>query len=578
MSQQLLISICNYLIPELSQVINRGDYPDVKLSSFPASCSKNSINTEQTTLILSTPKSKISENIIIGSFCLPKKKINIENKNVQTVHLDQCFELFVNRETVEHFITNGYYIVTNGWLRTYEKNIEKWGFDEKTAKLFFQESMKGIMLLDTQIPGDYMPNLKSLSEYMGLPYEILPVGLSFCESFIDKWISNWRQKETQKDVKSNLSKVSRQSADYQVIFNQLGNLVNITDEIKIIEIGFELLNLLFAPSNIIFTRVLDHSREEHTFKGIHANQNPGEEEKFKIEVFYAEQLLGIFDILGIQFPQFIEEYKKTGEIINQIFGLSIVNARKYKIILEQREQLTSYSMELQELNRSKDKFFSIISHDLKSPFNSLVGISELLMKEVQNGDPVKIETYSKIINETSNHAFTLLMNLLEWAQSQTGRIEYEPRYFNLLELIDGLDSLLEAQAEEKDITIYKKIPPEFQLFGDENMIKTVIRNIVSNAIKFTHKYGMVTFSAIVSEDHVVLSVKDTGIGITEEGIAKLFQIEHSTGTLGTNDERGTGLGLILCKEFIEKHNGKLWVESEVGKGSTFYFSIPVVKA
>jgi signal transduction histidine kinase len=230
--------------------------------------------------------------------------------------------------------------------------------------------------------------------------------------------------------------------------------------------------------------------------------------------------------------------------------------------------------ELRELNATKDKFFSIIAHDLKSPFNAIMGFSELLIEQIKENDYTGIEKYAGIILQSSERAVELLMNLMDWSRSQTGRMEFIPEYFELVGFINETASLLSDIAAQKGITIKKELPHNLPVFADQAMINTVLRNLISNAIKFTRQGGMITIAATEKPDLLMVSVSDNGVGIPKAMIDKLFRIDENYTTTGTNNERGTGLGLILCKEFIEKHGGKIWVESEEGLGSTFYFTIP----
>jgi PAS domain S-box-containing protein len=231
---------------------------------------------------------------------------------------------------------------------------------------------------------------------------------------------------------------------------------------------------------------------------------------------------------------------------------------------------------LRELNKTKDKFFSIIAHDLRTPFNAIIGLSDLLLMQIQSKDYEGIEEYAEIIQNSSQQAMNLLMNLLEWSRSQTGRLVIKPVEVDLSQLIIGIINLLNNSAIQKEITIIKKLPITAIVIADKEMIATVIRNIISNAIKFTKQEGTITVSVEQKEDELIVAVEDNGIGIRKENLDKLFRIDESTSTVGTQNEKGTGLGLMLCKEFIAKHGGKIWVESELGKGSVFTFSIPTV--
>jgi signal transduction histidine kinase len=169
------------------------------------------------------------------------------------------------------------------------------------------------------------------------------------------------------------------------------------------------------------------------------------------------------------------------------------------------------------------------------------------------------------------------MNLMEWSLSQTGRMEFIPEQIEMVELINEVDYLSNDIARQKSITISKDVPNHATVFADKAMISAVLRNLVSNAIKFTKPGGQITISAVEKPDELIVSVADTGVGISNDRNENLFRLDESYSTTGTNNEKGTGLGLILCKEFIEKHGGKIWVESQEGKGSIFSFTIPTLK-
>jgi signal transduction histidine kinase len=237
-------------------------------------------------------------------------------------------------------------------------------------------------------------------------------------------------------------------------------------------------------------------------------------------------------------------------------------------------QLRMQSIELRELNASKDKFFSIIAHDLRSPFNSIIGFSEILLENAQVRNYDVYEEYTQIILNSARRAMDLLSNLMEWSRSQTGRINFNPESFEMANFIEEIGLLFTEVAKQKSIQIVREINESVPVYADKDMISTILRNLVSNAIKFTYFGGKITISVQDNPEELIVSISDSGVGMKKEKIDGLFHIEHNTSTKGTNNEKGTGLGLILCKEFVEKHEGRIWVESELGKGSVFSFTIP----
>jgi two-component system sensor histidine kinase/response regulator len=233
--------------------------------------------------------------------------------------------------------------------------------------------------------------------------------------------------------------------------------------------------------------------------------------------------------------------------------------------------------ELRELNATKDKFFSIIAHDLRGPIGNMLSISEMISEKGQV-DEDTLYSFLEMQKELSKDTIQLLENLLIWARSNTNRIEFEPELLDLNQLIKECIEGVNIQSINKNIVISDSSPVKCQLFADENMIRLIMRNLLSNAIKFTPNGGQISISTnLNSDDSIVISVKDTGIGIPPEMLPKLFHIDVNNKRYGTDGETSNGLGLMLCKEFVEKHSGKIWAESEEEKGSTFSFSIPAAK-
>ncbi|NTW23679.1 MAG: PAS domain S-box protein, partial [Lentimicrobium sp.] len=238
------------------------------------------------------------------------------------------------------------------------------------------------------------------------------------------------------------------------------------------------------------------------------------------------------------------------------------------------EALRESEARLRELNATKDKFFSIIAHDLKSPFNNILALSNLLVDQINNNEKEGVDEYAWLIQQSSQRAMDLLLNLLEWSRSQTGRMEFSPEYVELTSMINEVAELANDAARLKSITISKLLPHNALVMADKAMLGTVLRNLISNAIKFTRPGGAIEIEVKAHKKELLVIVSDNGLGIKSEALKKLFRIEESFTTKGTQNETGTGLGLLLCKEFVQKHSGEIWVESELGKGSKFYFTIP----
>jgi signal transduction histidine kinase len=250
-------------------------------------------------------------------------------------------------------------------------------------------------------------------------------------------------------------------------------------------------------------------------------------------------------------------------------------------LLEQFERLVATGKEqarvekyLREVNSTKDKFFSIIAHDLKSPLNTIVGFLQLLNDHVDAFTVDELKNFAGSMNKSVKNLLGLLDNLLQWSRSQTGTIEYNPIDINIRELITDNIMLLAGHAQSKGVLLENNIEEQLSIKADINMLNVIFRNLLSNAVKFTRKGGTVNIAAEKKDSYVYITVKDTGVGISPEKLENLFNLGSSYTSSGTALEKGNGLGLLLCKEFVEKNNGNLQVQSQPGKGSVFTVCIP----
>ncbi len=281
---------------------------------------------------------------------------------------------------------------------------------------------------------------------------------------------------------------------------------------------------------------------------------------------------GIFTIIIIRFRLINHQKKRLQKLVDERTQ-ELKDA--VEELAEEIKERRKTAEELQEANTTKDKFFSIIAHDLRSPFNTLIGFSDLLVDQWPNLDETDKLEFIKRIKKTSENTFNLVDNLLEWSRLQKGTIEFNPVKCNVKFLSKISIEQLQADAELKEIKINIDIPGFLNVFADQNMIDFVFRNLISNAIKFTPRNGNIFVRAKTHDNRIICQVEDTGLGMKPETIENLFKLGSSKSSPGTEGETGTGLGLILCKEFVKKNQGSIWVESEPGSGSKFFFSLPV---
>ncbi len=244
------------------------------------------------------------------------------------------------------------------------------------------------------------------------------------------------------------------------------------------------------------------------------------------------------------------------------------------LLEKQKEEIEEKNSQLKEFNEGKDKFFSILAHDLKSSFNSILGFSDLLSSPSTTYTADEIQKMSSAIHTSAQNTYKLLENLLTWSKTNVGVVGFKPVQFNLDELIDGNKPDWTAMAVQKNIEIECKYLNNCTIFADREMINTILRNLVTNAIKFTPVGGRIEITTGLNNDGTQITVADTGIGMTQEEIDDLFIVGKISTRPGTHNEMGTGLGLLICKEFVDRHNGQIWIESEPERGSKFTFMIP----
>lgn len=326
--------------------------------------------------------------------------------------------------------------------------------------------------------------------------------------------------------------------------------------------------------------------EEAKNQAIHEILTP--ESVLKVGAYMQEQYIAYTSGLPLSsFKGQVDYYRKDGSILHTevltypilgedfdstlILGVTrdITERKQFEFRLLEQAQI------LNELNATKDKFFSIIAHDLKNPIRSILGFSELIQEEAKEGKNQPISSYADILHSSAKHTAELLENLLDWAKTQQNSFPFSPSEVAINDLISEEINILRPTADHKNIKLIDATVDQIMVTADRKMIGTVIRNLISNAIKFTKNGGSITVDACLLPESAVVAVTDTGIGMSEENLSKLFHIVDGFTTRGTDNEKGTGLGLALCKEFIEKHGGEIQVSSELGMGSKFSFTIPL---
>lgn len=313
-----------------------------------------------------------------------------------------------------------------------------------------------------------------------------------------------------------------------------------------------------SPQTIVSRHIIENVRKEY-LKLISELHGTKSDFKFKVLEFQIENKYNEKKDLVLR-----------GEIVFDGSGSKIAAKGTLQDITETKDQ----ELKLKELNNTKDKLFSIIAHDLKNPIGVLVSLSGLLEESIETKDFESLTNYGRIFSLSANKSYTLLINLLDWVRSQSHKINFSPEQINLIEVVEEIKNLLSVIIMEKRVTISVDINESLLVFADINMLKAILRNLISNAIKYSHPGGNIKINAKnYKKETVCISVADNGVGIPKEHQKNIFNTAQQISTHGTENEKGTGLGLLICSDFVRKHNENIWVESTYGQGSAFCFTL-----
>jgi signal transduction histidine kinase len=386
--------------------------------------------------------------------------------------------------------------------------------------------------------------------------------LFYKQNLIDSAV---QQAETVHNQINKLNSSGFKAIDYMNLSIEVSHLlINIYNEMKEFEkIVFYQENILLQKDKIINNKTTN----EVIRANMHSRLQEEKNKNFKLEIENQnrERL--------IEKRRIYETASLLAIIVFAIF--TFIFFKEKQKLKENNKILLKQSQELKEVSKTKDKLFTIIAHDLKNPFHALLGFVEIIRESIENDDKEILKNSIDYLAKTVSAGYTLLENLLFWSQTQKGDIQYKPGYFDVKTLLTNTLDLVSTSARQKKITFNTHLAQQNQVFADKNMVQTILRNLITNAIKFSHQKSAITIITEEDENWLKITISDKGLGISEQDIEKIFQVTKNIPTHGTLGEKGTGLGLPLCKEFVEKNKGKIGVNSKVDAGSDFWFTLPL---
>lgn len=458
--------------------------------------------------------------------------------------------------------------------------------NEFAAMLGFKvEELKGKRLFDFIHPDDVEETLESIKELAEGSQVLNFINRYRCKDGTYRWLE-WRATPFEKiliyaaarDVTERVSfeEILRQNEEkYRFITENVGDMIwQIDKDYNYIYVSQSSETILgYTPEEILGKSVfslLTPNSADYLNEIERINKNEFKFSPLKGGVYELQYIRNDGSLVWCEVHS-SPLYTPDGKLIFSQGVTRDIRARK-----EAERKLKDYAAELKELNLTKDRFFSIISHDLKSPFNGLIGMTKEFKENARDFSYDEIAVFGNEMYDAVLATYRLLENLLDWSRIQLDQIQFQPVKTILRNEVDKGISLFSANASQKEIVLANNVENNIAVNVDPNMLNAILRNLIGNAIKFTIRGGSVVIDAIEDQKGVMICVKDNGVGISEEERKKLFRNDTIYSTYGTEKEKGTGLGLLLCKELVEKHNGVIWVESEPGKGSKFCFLLPVV--
>lgn len=539
---------------------------DVDVSFHPSVCGSNKRQkfSEQLKLRLKNKQQLEIISCLHKRFHQKDSPSPIEDKGDITF---TCFDFIFPPAMNSHFMSEGYYVMSPGWVNQWEYYVNTlWKFDQAGAKKFFRESAKSLMLLDTTFQDETKRNIKALSQHVDLPFKIMPIGLNYIEKRIALEHEKWKNDQLQRMRIEQEAMHRKEKSDYIFTFEVTKEIAKLTDKNNIIEKFKNLFIILFSPEKVSYKDTKDDTDFVESYK-IH-DTNDG----FSILIENDEGTKGILSIEKLKFPENLRKYLNLALYITNIINLSFHNSTMFKklndIILDVEEAKES----AEKANETKNQLFSIIAHDIRAPMANIVSYIDYLKTDFDTLNRAEIQYVVSQVNISSQHLILFLTNLLNWAKTQLNQIICTPSLIPLAQNIEEELLLLRNTAMAKNITISSSISEQSICYVDIDILKVSLRNIVSNAIKFSNSGSEIQIKCSKRDKYCVVSIRDYGIGMAKEQKDKLFTDIFST--MGTNEEKGTGLGLITSFKLIEKNHGHIEVESEPGKGTCFYLYLP----
>jgi len=589
MARGLRLLVCHHYVREVGTALQALGYGDVRVGTYPARCLQPSatLTERERTLLEGHPNRPEDEDLVVLGFCCIGRAAGVlDFLHPTRVHgLESCFSLFINSRCVRRLQAEGAYILTPGWLEEWRARLDGWGFDRATAREFFRESVSRFVLLDTGVSDATRQEFERFTDFLGRPGETIDVGVEILEHHIRAAVLDWRTDVFERELRSSVGRTDARLAEHAMALDLLANLTRTMGEEEAADRILEIFSMLTGAGRVDLVLGTEDTPTFHRSTSqehlAHADAiectrllRPGDShalfpDGFAVRVRFRGLDLGVLVVRTLPVPERSTDYVNLALSIINLCALAISNARTETARRRAEQELMSKARELERSNADLTQFAYVVSHDLKEPLRTVAGFLHVLLRKHADQLDDGVRGYVLQALSGTQRMELFIHDLLRYSRAGTRAVTLVP--VDVKEVLATVIESLHVAIEESGAVV--EIPEDLPLvFGHVGLLEQLFQNLMSNAIKFRSKEPpRLKIAAKAANAEWELSISDNGVGFAMEDAERIFGLFQRLHT--SREYEGTGIGLAVCRRIVERHGGRIWAESEPGKGSTFRFTL-----